>query len=180
MWVAASPEWHTVNSDKLNTSTRHATRLMHNATLEFVSITEVSRDARSYVEVLERRSHSVLWAVFCVPRTSFSPMLGKVALFVGLYFLYKLVSTIFEWCRVHYILFTKLPTGPPAKNILLGNLLEATTKDFHRTHQEWADTYGGIYPYRALWIHVRSLRMACLVPCIPGIFCIAWHSLGLM
>lgn len=140
--------------------------------LEFVSITEVSRDARSYVEVLERRSHSVLWAnpVFCVPRTSFSPMLGKVALFVGLYFLYKLVSTIFEWCRVHYISFTKLPAGPPAKNILLGNLLEATTKDFHRTHQEWADTYGGIYPYRALWIHVRSLRMACLVPSIPGIF----------
>ena len=104
-------------------------------------------------------------------------MLGKVALFVGLYFFYKLVSTIVEWCRVHYILFTKLPTGPPAKNILLGNLLEVTTKDFHRTHQEYADTYGGIYPSRALWIHVRSLRMACLAPRIPGIFCIAWHSI---
>jgi hypothetical protein len=69
---------------------------------------------------------------------------------------FKMLLSLIEWCRVHYLLKTNLPRGPPVTNILLGNLLEATRKDFHRTHTEYADKYGGIVPYRALWIHVRS------------------------
>lgn len=84
-------------------------------------------------------------------------MLAKLLFFVGIYLLYKVIASISQWIRVHYILTTKLPAGPPSKNIFLGNLLEATTKDFHRAHQRYADTYGGIVPYRALWIHVRPL-----------------------
>lgn len=81
-------------------------------------------------------------------------MFAQIALVVSVYFLWKIAVSVLEWCRVQYIFKTKLPRGPPVKNLFLGNLLDCTTKDFHRTHQEYADLYGGIVPYRVLWIHV--------------------------
>lgn len=94
-------------------------------------------------------------------------MLAKIALVLSAYLLWKLAVSIVEWCRVQYIFKRNLPRGPPVKNLFLGNLLDCTIKDFHRTHQQYADLYGGFVPYRVLWIHVSTyhktpLRVACM------------------
>lgn len=86
---------------------------------------------------------------------------------------FKAVFQVIEWCRVHYLLKTTLPPGPPVENILLGNLLEATRKDFHRVHTRYADLYGGILPYRALWFHVSA---PLLNPNEVPLLCQIWTS----
>lgn len=87
------------------------------------------------------------------------PFIAQILLFVAFYFTFKIATIAAEWIRVHYIVNTRLPRGPPVTNFIVGNLLDVTRKDFHRTHQEYADLFGGIYPYRALWFHV-SIRLS--------------------
>jgi hypothetical protein len=85
------------------------------------------------------------------------PLLASHALvMVVAALVFRTVLSLLEWIRVHYLVITRLPRGPPVQNIFLGNLLETTKKDFHRVHTEYADKYGGILSYRVLWIHVRT------------------------
>ena len=74
----------------------------------------------------------------------------------GLFFLFRLLVSLSEWLRVHYIVNTKVPKGPPVEGVIQGNLGQCTRLDFHRVHEDWTNSYGGIYGWRVLHIHVST------------------------
>jgi len=68
--------------------------------------------------------------------------------FIGLYALFRMLLGFTEWLRVHYLLNTKVPKGPPAESVVSGNLCQCVRPDFHRVHEEWTNAHGGIFSWR--------------------------------
>ncbi len=89
--------------------------------------------------------------------TSFKwPSLLQLLSCLGLFMLFKLLLNFTEWLRVHYIVNTKVPRGPPVEGVIQGNLGQCTRPDFHRVHEDWTNLYGGIFAWRVLHIHVST------------------------
>lgn len=108
------------------------------------------------------------------------------------YLLIRAVYKFIEWLRTH-LLLRKLPQGPPHE-LLLGTMRESVSKvritpvncdvmmmtltsvpttvmllqGFHRWHTACADTFGGFWPNRVLWLHVRGSRKISVNPLVAG------------
>ena len=96
-------------------------------------------------------SFSTMWEPFANAR---APNVLQVLGILGLIVLLKVLLEFTEWLRVHYVVNSKIPRGPPIDGLLVGNLLKCTQKDFHRVHEAWSNEFGGIYHWRVLHIHV--------------------------
>lgn len=92
-----------------------------------------------------------MWEPFANAR---APNMLQVLGILGLIVLLKVLLEFTEWLRVHYVVNSKIPRGPPVDGLLVGNLLKCTQKDFHRVHEAWSNEFGGIYHWRVLHIHV--------------------------
>jgi hypothetical protein len=108
--------------------------------------------------------------------------LGRLLYAFLLYLLVRGCWTVVEWLRVHYLL-SKLPKGPPVDNIIAGNLKDSTAKGFHRWHTACANAFGGIWPNRVMWLHVRAIHnwtLSCHLSVLCMLISMRAHTLGLI